>query len=145
MLPADLRGKVPAVPRRVAGNAVTGAVITVDLATDDKAAIEARVHAACRAALAAPVLRSASQQNNYLCSPDGTRWYGADGGLSPLGSKRGNINTNWNYQVPNNIYDVDFGAGRPDRWAGLPRVSPPRSRLHDRVSLAAASRGVGRR
>ena len=48
MLPADLRGKVPAVPRRVAGNAVTGAVINVDLATvDDKVAIEARFHSAC--------------------------------------------------------------------------------------------------
>ena len=72
---------------------------------------------ACRAALTAPALRSASQQNNYLCSPEGTQWYGADGGLSPLGSKCGNIHTNWNYQVPNNYDDVDFGAGRPDRCA----------------------------
>lgn len=115
-VPVNLRGKVKGVAERHVGNNVTVVPCVYEVQRGTKC-LPAVVHHSMRELLADSKLMKMVQVQNKLI--DNLQFFGN------RVLKRGapGVIDQWNYQVSNPYFEVDFGAGKPSRaqpWCGEP-------------------------
>lgn len=105
-LPVNLRGKVKSVGARSVGNFVNQAEVAYTLGAEG-GELASRVHDAMRAVLTEEKLVQSTAVANHL--PSGLFFEG------PVREGAPGMIAQWNYQVSNPYFEVDFGLGRPTK------------------------------